>query len=78
MVLIDDKPTYMSQTDLINYLESMSGASDISKIKAIKTPPVKYETEGNSGIINIVTKKIKNNSWNSTVGTSYTRSKRNT
>ncbi len=77
MVLIDDKPTYMSQTDLINYLESMS-ASDISKIEVITTPPAKYEAEGNSGIVNIVTKKIKNNSWNSTIGASYTRSKRNT
>ncbi|WP_413531580.1 outer membrane beta-barrel protein [Empedobacter brevis] len=77
LVLIDDKPTYMSQTDLISYLESIS-ASDLSKIEVITTPPAKYEAEGNSGIINIVTKKIKNNSWNSNIGASYARSKRNT
>jgi len=58
MVLIDDKPTYMSQTALINYLESIS-ASDISKIEVITTPPAKYEAEGNSGIINIVKKNKK-------------------
>ncbi|MDM1072351.1 TonB-dependent receptor [Empedobacter brevis] len=77
MVLIDDKPTYMSQTDLANYLESMS-ASDISKIEVITTPPAKYEAEGNSGILNIVTKRIKKDSWNANIGGSYQRSLRNT
>lgn len=77
LVLIDDKPTYMSQTDLINYLESIS-ASEISKIEVITTPPAKYEAEGNSGIINIVTKRIKKDSWNANIGGSYQRGLRNT
>lgn len=77
LVLIDDKPTYMDQQELTNYLESLS-ASNLSKIEVITTPPAKYQAEGNSGIINIVTKQIKQNSWNSTLGATYQHSRRNT
>ncbi|WP_166666163.1 outer membrane beta-barrel family protein [Myroides indicus] len=76
LVLIDDKPTYMNQDELIHYLESISTAN-LSKIEVITTPPAKYEAEGNSGIINIITKKINQNSWNSTIGAMYQRSRRN-
>lgn len=77
MVLIDDKPTYMEQAELMNYLESIS-ASNLSKIEVITTPPAKYQAEGNSGIINIVTKKVKKDSWNALFGGAYQRGKRNT
>lgn len=77
LVLIDDKPTYMDQSDLMHYLESIR-SSDLSKIEVITTPPAKYQAEGNSGIINIVTKKIKQNTWNANVGAVYQRSRRNT
>ena len=77
LVLLDEKPTYMSQAELVNYLESIS-ASTLSKIEVITTPPAKYEAEGNSGILNIVTKKIKQNSWNATLGGAFQRSRRNT
>ncbi|MBA5791749.1 TonB-dependent receptor [Flavobacterium sp. xlx-214] len=77
MVLIDDKPTYMNQSELMHYLESIS-ANNLSKIEVITTPPAKYQAEGNSGIINIVTKQVKKNSWNATLGGAYQRSRRNT
>jgi hypothetical protein len=77
MVLIDDKPTYMEQAELMNYLESIS-ASNLSKIEVITTPPAKYQAEGNSGIINIVTKKVKKDSWNALLGGAYQRGQRNT
>lgn len=77
LVLIDDKPTYMSQAELMNYLESIS-SSTLSKIEVITTPPAKYQAEGNSGILNIVTKQIKQDSWNATLGGTFQRSRRNT
>jgi len=77
MVLIDDKPTYMGQAELMNYLESIS-ASNLAKIEVITTPPAKYQAEGNSGIINIVTKKVKKDSWNALAGGAYQRGRRNT
>ncbi len=77
LILIDDKPTYMEQQELTNYLESLS-AANLSKIEVITTPPAKYQAEGNSGIINIVTKQTKQDSWNTTLGATYQRSRRNT
>ena len=77
LVLIDDKEVYMSGEQLSRYLEGIS-AENLSKIEVITTPPAKYSAEGNSGIINIVMKKMKVNSWNANVGSSYQRSRRNT
>lgn len=77
LVLIDDRPTYLSGDELMRYLESMS-SSDIKSIEVITTPPAKYEAEGNSGILNIVTKKNRIDTWNALVGTTYQRSQRNT
>ena len=77
LVLIDDRPTYLSGDELMRYLESMS-STDIKSIEVITNPPAKYEAEGNSGIINIVTKKNTPDAWNAVVGTTYQRSKRNT
>lgn len=48
----------LSGNDLMNYLKSLR-SDDIAKIEVITTPPAKYEAQGNSGIINIVLKRIK-------------------
>lgn len=77
LILIDDKPTYMNQEELMHYLENLS-SGNLSKIEVITTPPAKYQAEGNSGIINIVTKQTKKDSWNAALGGAYQRSRRNT
>jgi len=65
-VFIDGKPTYLSPTDLANYLKNMS-ASQLDQVEIMSQPPAKYDAAGNSGVINLVTKKNKNNGLNGSV-----------
>lgn len=69
-VMIDGRPLSLSGKELSKYLESIS-AYDIKNIEVITTPPAKYEAEGNSGILNIVLKKARANSWSDSFGTEY-------
>jgi len=57
MILIDDKPTYMSAANLTTYLRSLQAAS-LDQIELMDVPPAKYDAAGNAGVINIRTKKI--------------------
>jgi iron complex outermembrane receptor protein len=63
MVMIDDKQTYLSGTDLNNLLSSMS-SSQVEQIELITSPSAKYDASGNAGIINIKTKKNKQKGFN--------------
>lgn len=56
MILIDGKPTYMSATDLAAFLKNMQ-STNLDQIEIMTNPPAKYDAAGNSGIINIKTKK---------------------
>jgi hypothetical protein len=56
IILIDGKPTYMSGADLASYLKNMQSTA-LSQIEIMTNPPAKYDAAGNSGIINIKTKK---------------------
>lgn len=55
-VMMDGKMTYLTGSQLINYLKGMS-AEDIQKIELITTPSAEYDAAGNTGMINIVAKK---------------------
>ncbi|MBA4745995.1 MAG: TonB-dependent receptor [Muricauda sp.] len=57
-IYIDDKDTRLQGEQLANLLRSLP-SSNIEKIEIISNPSVKYEAQGNAGIINIVTKKGK-------------------
>lgn len=65
LVLIDDKPTFLSGAELNNLLSSMS-SSQVELIELMTNPPAKYDASGNSGIINIKTKKNKVRGFNGT------------
>src|SRR5688572_1943075 len=70
VVFIDDKPTYLSGTELINYLKSLP-ASSLDKIEVITNPPARYDAAGNAGIINIKTKKAKTAGFNGGININY-------
>lgn len=63
LIMIDDKPTYLSGADLNNLLTSMS-STQVSQIELIANPTAKYDASGNAGIINIKTKKNKQRGFN--------------
>jgi hypothetical protein len=62
-IYIDDKPTYLSGAELENYLKSLPAGS-VKQIEIMPNPPAKYEAAGNSGVINIITKRNKTIGFN--------------
>lgn len=70
LVMIDDKPTYLGGDDLNNLLSSMN-SSQVARIELIPNPPAKYDAAGNAGIINIKTKKNRNDGLNGNITTTY-------
>lgn len=66
IVMLDGKQTYLSATDLANLLKNMP-ASALDQIEIMTNPSSKYDASGNSGIINIKTKKGKNNGLNGSI-----------
>ena len=66
MVMMDGKPTYLSATDLTNLLKNMP-ASQLEQIEIMTNPPARYDAAGNSGIINIRTKRSKTQGFNGSI-----------
>jgi outer membrane receptor protein involved in Fe transport len=69
MVMIDDKPTYLSGENLGNYLKSIP-ASQLEAIELMPNPPARYDAAGNAGVINIKTKKSRAAGFNGTINAS--------
>ncbi|MBI3138429.1 MAG: TonB-dependent receptor [Sphingobacteriales bacterium] len=76
IVMLDGKPSYLSPADLANLLKNMP-ASAIEQIEIMTNPSAKYDASGNSGVINIKTKKGKaagfNGSFMAGITTSFFR-----
>lgn len=68
LIYIDGKQSYLSGTDLTNYLKTIQ-ANDIESIEIITQPSSKYDAAGNAGIVNIKLKKNKNFGTNGTATT---------
>ena len=58
IVYINDKKKVLSGSALKSYLSGLP-SDNLEAIEVITTPPSRYEAEGGAGIINIVTKKSK-------------------
>jgi hypothetical protein len=71
-ILVDGKPTYMSGADLAALLKNMQSSS-LEQIEIMTNPPAKYDAAGNSGIINIKTKKGIVTGTNGSANASYTQ-----
>lgn len=71
-IMIDGKPTYLSATQLADYLKSLP-ASAIDQIELMTNPSAKYDAAGNSGIINIKTKKNKLKGFNGNLNLTHTQ-----
>lgn len=70
MILIDDKPTYLSGSQLAALLKSIQAGS-LSQIEIMTNPPAKYDAAGNAGVINIKTKKGAIKGLNGSVDANY-------
>lgn len=72
LIQIDGKQTYMSSGDVANLLRGMQ-SSEIETIELITNPSAKYDAAGNSGIINIKTKKNKGGGTNGSLTAAFGR-----
>jgi len=70
LVMLDGKPTYLGPVELTNLLRSMPSSS-VDQIEIMTNPSAKYDAAGNSGIINIRTKKNKQYGFNGSVNLNY-------
>lgn len=75
-IMINDRPVNLSGKDLVSYLKTIR-SENIERIEVITTPPAKYESQGNSGIINIVLKQNSSMGFSGNISTSYLRRSRN-
>ncbi|MES2003404.1 MAG: TonB-dependent receptor [Bacteroidota bacterium] len=69
-VFVDGRPTYLSGQDLANMLRNMQ-SSQLDQLEIMTNPPAKYDAAGNSGIINIKTKKNKQVGYNGSITAGY-------
>jgi iron complex outermembrane receptor protein len=70
VVMMDGRPTYLGATDLANLLRSMP-ASQLDQIEIMTNPPAKFDASGNSGVINIKTKRNKQFGYNGNLNLGY-------
>jgi iron complex outermembrane recepter protein len=73
-IMIDNRPTYMSGAQLAVYLKSLPSSS-VDQLEIMSNPSAKYDAAGNSGIINIKTKKNKARGFNGSTTLTYTQGK---
>lgn len=71
-VYIDGRPTYLSGPDLANMLNGLN-SNQLDQIEIMTNPPAKYEAAGNSGIINIKTKKTKQFGYTGSISSTYSQ-----
>ncbi|HEX2682523.1 MAG TPA: outer membrane beta-barrel protein, partial [Ferruginibacter sp.] len=66
IIMMDGKPTFLSAADLANVLRNLP-ASALEQVEIMTNPSAKYDAAGNSGVINIKTKKSKTKGSNGSI-----------
>ncbi|AUC77546.1 TonB-dependent receptor domain-containing protein [Olleya sp. Bg11-27] len=74
-VMINEKIINLSGDDLVTFIRNLN-SDDIKRIEVITNPSAKYDAEGNGGLINIVTKKQRNDSYNWSITNSLSKSEK--
>lgn len=75
-VLINGRLSPLEGEELTAFLEGLN-ANDIKTIEVITNPPAKHEASGRGGLIHIILKKPKQNSWNNTATVIHNQNKYN-
>ncbi|GAA4329105.1 TonB-dependent receptor domain-containing protein [Flaviaesturariibacter amylovorans] len=70
IVLVDGKQTFLSGQDLSNMLRNMP-AAQLDQIEIMTQPSAKYDASGNSGVLNLRTKKGLQKGLNGSINLSY-------
>lgn len=73
-IMIEGKMVQLTGEELKNFLKTIS-ATDIKEIEVITNPSSKYEVEGNSGIVNIIFKRSKKDSWSDNISATHIQAK---
>ncbi len=66
LVLIDGKQTYLGASELATMLQGMSSNS-VSQVELMDIPPARLDAAGNAGVINIKTKKTRQQGFNGNI-----------
>jgi len=72
MILIDDRPTYLSGEQLMNFLKSLP-ASQLDQVELLPNPPARYPAAGAAGIIIIRTKRAAKDGFQAQLSTNYSQ-----
>jgi outer membrane receptor protein involved in Fe transport len=70
-VYIDDRPVRLGGEDLTAYLQSIP-ADQVTKIEIMSNPSARYEAQGGA-VVNIVSKKMKDDGFNTNLNGGYTQ-----
>ncbi|MEM9525643.1 MAG: TonB-dependent receptor [Bacteroidota bacterium] len=69
-IAIDGRLLELTGDALSGFLESLS-ASDIKEIEVISNPSARYAAAGNSGIVNFITRRLRQNAWSNQLAATY-------
>jgi hypothetical protein len=70
IIMMDGKPSTLAGQDLANWLRGMPSAN-IQKIELITNPSAKWDAAGNAGIINIISKRNRQEGYNGNISATY-------
>jgi hypothetical protein len=71
-VMINGRLLNITGEDLVNYLKTIQ-SKDIEKVEVITAPGAQYDAEGNSGLINIKLKGVRQDNFSGSVNGTYSQ-----